>query len=356
MNTSLQSAVVASLLWCAATAGAADADARRILVCVAATAPPGLREAATDLARDAERVPLLHALLATQGAGAATLVDSAALLGDQAWHRAALAHLVVIGLPGQDALLDQVWGFAAQVEPAGRNVHILGYGDLQGDLGWIESERNPFLHSPRIDTNPFDTCVIKLSGTSPAGVLAAVAAFRAGMINGLVPAGAVTRTRTSVLDLDPLADPPPLQPAHLGESHFGGWTQCAGMEYRAFIDAGGAEPRRLWRLRYLAPRSWDHIGAQGWLAGPHRLAFGGAVTVAEFADAATAARVATAIGKTGRPLAIGTQSAWELAPAKDEAIDAGDAPAVLVLARGALVVMSTLDAGRTGEFMGPLGR
>jgi hypothetical protein len=346
----------AALVLAMAGMSAAAEPARAVLVCVAAGAPPELRQAAAALVQDAARVPLLRALAATQHAGAAEPQDSAALLGEKEWRRAAFAHLVVIGLPGQDPLLDRVWGFTARIETGTRRVHAQGYGDLQGDLGWIESERNPFLHSQRIERNGFDTCVVKLSGTSAAGVLAAVQAFRAGMLNGLVPVGTPTRVHATLLDLDPLPEPPPVQPAQLGSAQFGGWTQCAAEEYRAFIDAGGAEPRRLWRLRYLAPGAWDAIGARGWLAGPHRLAFGGAVTVAEFADAATAARTAAAIGKAGKPAAIAGQAGWELAPAKDEAIDPGDARPVLVAAQGALLVMTTLDARQAGAFIAALGR
>jgi hypothetical protein len=340
----------------APAAVAGEDDARRILICVAADAPAALAQAAASLAQDADQVPLLHALTVTQGARRATVVDSAALLGDKAWHRAAFAQLVVIGLAGHDALLDKIWGYAARIIPAESRIQVLGYGELAGACGWIESERNPFLHSQRIESNAFDTCVVKLSGTGIPGVLAAVQAFRAGMINGLAPAGTLIRSRSTLLDLEPSLSPPPLQPASLGDAQFGGWTQCAAQEYRAFIDAGGAEPMRLWRVRYLRPRSWDAIGAQGWLAGPSRLAFGAAVTIAEFADAATAARAALAIGKGGTARTVAGQPASELPPAKDEAIDPGDAAPVLVLAHGPLVLMSTLDAQQTGMVVAAAGK
>jgi hypothetical protein len=340
----------AGILLCshATAAVAGDDDARHILICVAADAPAALAQAAESLAHDAGQVPLLHALIATQGAAGATVVDSASLLGDKAWHRAAVAQVVVIGLPGHDPLLDKAWGYGARITPAERRIQVLGYGDLTGECGWIESGRNPFLHSQRIEINAFDTCLVKLSGTAIAGVLAAVQAFRGGMINGLVPAGPLTRASTSLLDLEPSLEAPPSPPASLGSAQICGWTQCAGQEYRAFIDAGGTEPTRLWRLRYLRPKGWDAIGAPGWLAGPSRLAFGSAVSIAQFADAATAAHVALAIGKGGKALSIAGHPGFELAAAKDEAIDAGEAAPVLVLAHGPLVLLSSLDTQLTG--------
>ena len=343
--------VLACALSCTAQSAAVenDGDARRILVCVAESAYPALHQAAAALVTDVAQVPLLRALLATQAAGVAVTQDSAQLLGDKAWRRASLAHLVVIGLPGHGALLDKTWRFAIRLKTAGKTVHMLGYGDLQGVLGVVESERNPFLHSQRIDSNPFDTCIVKISGTSVAGVLAAVQTFRAGMLNGVVPAGAVTRPRTSLLDLGPAMAPPPMQPDALGTLRYGGRTQCAAEEYRSFIDAAKVEPRHVWRLRYLAPHGWDHIGAAGWLASPHRLAFGEAVTVAEFPDAAAATRVAAAIGAPGMPVVIAAHPAFRsaAAAARDEAIEPSVAPTVLVLAAGPLVLLSTLDAGQT---------
>ncbi len=352
MNTAPRlAAALVALALLSSGAMAAEPEGRRILVCVAADAAPALRDAARALVRDAAQVPALSALVAIHGAGAAELQDSAALLDDKAWRHAAFDHLVVIGLPGRDALLDKVWGYATRLDAVAHSAYAEGYGHLQGDLGLVESGRNPFLHSQRIDSNPFDTCVVKLSGTSEAGVLTAVQAFRSGLLNGLVPAGAVTRAMPSLLDLDPLPAPPPSSPSTLGPLHYAGWTQCAGDEYRAFIDVGGAEPRRLWRMKYLAPGSWNAIGAKGWLAGFERRSFGSAVDVAEFADAATAARVAASLAKNGKPIVVAGHPASELAPAKDEAIDPGDAAPVLVCAQGALVIMSTLDASQTGAFL-----
>lgn len=343
--------ILRSLLALACAAAALAAEGRGILVCIAADAAPAVRAAAEGLVAEPDAVPLFAAMRRTQGAGAPVLVDSASLMDERtAWNRAAYNHLVVIGIPGRDPLLDKVWGYMVAVDATARSVFMEGYGTLAGDLGVVESDRNPFLHSRRIDSNDFDTCLVKLSGTCEAGVLAAIAAFRAGLGNGLVPVGATTRPRPSILDLDPAAEPPPVLAALPGGALCAGWTQCAGNEYRAFLDAAGSEPQRLWRVKWLLPRGWDCIGAKAWLAGVHRMAFANAANLARFADAATAARVAEAIarGARGKPAAaIAGEPAWELEAPTDEAIDLGDVRPTLVTSHGPYVIMATLDPAQT---------
>ncbi len=332
---------------------AAEAD-RQILICVASNASPSIHSAAEALSHDADQVPLLRAMRRTQGAGAASVMDSATVLprdGDhKAFHRAAFNHLILIGLP-QDPLLAKCWGYMTRIDAKMKRVDMEGYGALAGDLGWVECDRNPFLHSQAIDTTAFDTMVIKLSGTSEAGVLAAIAAFRHGMANGLTVSGALGRPEKSLLDLDPLPDPPPAQPERLGVGEYAGWTQCSANEYRAFIDAAGVEPAKLWRLKWLMPKSWDAMGARSWLAGMHRMSFGSAANIAEFADAATAMRVAEAIGKNGKPYKIGSLSGSELAAPSDETLAAGEGSPVRVIAKGRYLIMSTLDATGTAQLV-----
>lgn len=356
MNRILRSAIVLACL--AATTAAVEG--RGILICVAATAPPAIRSAVDGLAADADRVPLFAALRRTQGAGAPTVIDSASLLDERkAWDRAAYNHLIVVGLPGQDPVLDKVWGYDVAVDATAHTLYREGYGHFAGDMGVVESDRNPYLHSPRIDSSAFDTCLVKLSGSSEAGVLAAVAAFHDGLLNGLVPVGKPARSETSILDLDPASEPPPMHDALPGGGLCAGWTQCAANEYRACIDAGGAEPQRLWRVKWLLPSGWDCIGAKAWLAGVHRMAFGNAANIARFADAATAVRVADAIVKDahGRPAdAIAGGPAWRLDAPSDEAIDPGDVLPTLVFSRGSYVVMATLTPAQAAAIAGALPR
>lgn len=338
-----------------ALACCSGADGRPILVASAADVSPVVRAAIDALTTQADRVPLLDALRRTQHAGIPTRIDSAMLVDDKAWKRAAEAHLVVIGTPGRDGLLDKVWGHQVRVDAATRTVAMEGYGRLTGDLGVVFCDRNPFLHSPRVDTSPRDACLMVLSGTSDAGIVAAIDAFRGGLANGIVPAGAMTRPQASILDLDPSLDPPPARP-DLGTARFAGWTQCAANEYRAFLDVADAEPQRLWRLKWLEPDAWEGMGAKPWLAGMHRMAFGNAANCARFADAVTAARVAAAIGKGGRESTIAGCRTWELAPPTDEAIDAGDVRPTLILARGGCVVMATIDRQQLAHLVEALPR
>ena len=324
---------------------------RTILIGVAKDAPAALQRAAADMARDADKIPLFAALSATQKAGAATVVDSASFENTKSYDRSAYNHLVVIGVAGSDPMLVRVQGFQTRIDIKDKTMWMEGFGKLRGDLGLIETERNPYLHSQRIDRADFDTCLIKLTGTSEAGVLLAIKDFRAGMLNGISAGKKPERPLKTILDLDPLEDAPPDTPAVLNKWHKAGWMQCAANEYRAFLDAAGAEPSRLWRIKYLPPAAMDGMGAKNWLAGPYRLAFGNAVVLAEFSDPAMAKKVAEALGKGQKNQPLGKSEGWMTGVATDEALKGDDAAPVLVAACGRLVVLSTLDVKRMTELI-----
>ncbi len=324
---------------------------RTILIGVAKDAPAALQRAAADLARDADKIPLFSALIATQKASPATVVDSASFDNPKLYDRSAFNHLVVIGIAGADPMLVRVQGFQTRIDPKERTMWMEGFGKLRGDLGLIETERNPYLHSQRIDRADFDTCLIKLTGTSEAGVMQAIKDFRAGMLNGISAGKKPERPLKTLLDLDPFADPPPETPAILHGWHRAGWMQCAANEYRAFLDAGGTEPSRLWRIKYLPPGAMNGMGAKNWLAGPYRLAFGNAVVLAEFADPAAAKKVAESLGKGLKSQPLGKSESWQSGVATDEALKGDDAAPALVTARGRLVMLSSLDAQRTTELI-----
>jgi hypothetical protein len=323
--------IVALLSACVSTRRAAakptpvhDDARKQILVCVSDVASPEVRQAAQALVDSAEKVPVLRALRATQGAGPAVLRSSQAVLND--YPLAAYNHLIVIGLRDNDPLIDKVWEHYASIDGKTRSFYAQGWGHLAGDLGYIEADRNPFLHTRRIKEAPFEVVTFKITGTSEAGLLAAVKAFASGTLNGIVPAGKLNRPQTTILDLDPLVDPAPitlpeqvtLQSPDAKPSSaialLAGWTQVPANEYRGYADQAGFEPRKVWRCKYLATGAFDQAGIEAWLAGFHRMAWGNAVTIAQFASPDEAIRTAQSIAATGgwkKCLGFGRLPAWE---------------------------------------------
>jgi len=322
MRTSFHIVLLAGFL----NGASAWAD-REILICVAASAPSEIRALADGLAAAPDRVPLLAALRATQGAGAARVVASESLLDRKQSHTAAFNHLVVVGIPDQDSLLRKVWGHQERLESASRSVYRLGYGTLTGSVGVVGSDWNPFLYSQAVTNNGYTTCLVRLGGVDSKAVGAAVKAFQCGLLNGIVSEGVVQRPETSLLDLDPSLEPPPqlsktLPLADGRTALYAGWTQPSSEEYRAYIDAGGAEPSRVWRVKYFEPGALEDVSARAWVMGPHRMAYGNAITIARFGSAATAQRVAEQIGKSKgfADAKIGTRTVRAVDQPTDEAL------------------------------------
>jgi hypothetical protein len=349
---------IAAILLLTLSAAAAENKDRNLLVCVGAQATPKMRQAAEELVRDAQQVPLLKALVDTQGAGSAVLQASEELLDKKKFNRAAFNHLIVVGLRSKDPLIDLTWGHNASINEETGTAYMQGFGFLQGDIGYVECDRNPFLYSQKVDDNPFTTWVIRLSGTNEAGVLAAIKSFREGLLNGFVPAGKFKRPQTTILDLDPLmTQAPGAWPKSLkfdkgGPGPWVGWTQVPGNEYRAYIDYGGFEPKALWRVKYLRPGSCQSASLQAWTEGFHRMAYGNAVTVAEFADAAQATKTAASIGGSSgfKKLKLAGHDAWVADQPTDEGMEQSYGK-VYVQARGTRVFLSSLPLAATEDVL-----
>jgi hypothetical protein len=270
------------------------AQERLILLAVSEKADPAIKKAAASLID----CPVFTALAACGGASDTQPVttDSETLLPDSAFQRAAYNNLVIIGLPDQDALLRKCWGH--QIGLRSGELEVLGYGKWKGDFGTVECDRNPFLYSHRVKDHPYSTNIVKISGTSIAGVVQAVEAFRTGLLNGIVPAGQGQLIETSILDRKPDFVTPPPFPNELGEFHRIGWTQPNEIEYRAYIDLAGYQPEKLWRIKYVKPKVFDNVSAESWVHGLHRLSYGNAVTVAFFASADEAKKTWNALGQS----------------------------------------------------------
>lgn len=271
--------------------------ARVVVHCAAAVRAALPPDAPARLAE----APLLRALRATGAsadaapAAAETLPPCGKPEADRAGTRAAgVCHWVVIGTPDADAVCRRVAGFTAGWNRAdgARTLTRLGVGVFGGDVGFVETRWNPWLYSNVFDDHPYSTLLITISGTTPAGVRAAFDAFTAGLNNGVVPCGEQTRRlERTILDLEPSAAPPPaaLCAAPAGFV-YAGWSQPPENEYRAWLEHD-AEPERLWRVKFLEPRSLAGADGTVWLRGPALMAWGNARTLARFATPEAAATV-----------------------------------------------------------------
>ncbi|HEX2948294.1 MAG TPA: hypothetical protein VHV83_01770 [Armatimonadota bacterium] len=332
------------------------AQQRQIFVCVSDNASAAIKQAANDLVTNADTVPVLKALCHTQNVLPATVKSSEDIIANE--NLAAYNFLVVIGLRSQDKLVDKVWEHYATVDEKSKTLYMQGWGCLQGDLGYIDVDRNPFLHSRRIRSAPFETSLFKISGTSEAGVLAGIQAFRTGMLNGLVPVGEIKRPQQTILDLDPLVAPSPVRlPSSIfvggSDAPLIGYTQVPGNEYRAYIDVAGAEPTRVWRFKYLPAQALDHAGVQGWMAGFHRMAYGNAVNIIEFPTEDAAKITAEAIGAQGgwkKTTDLPGLPAWQTNQPTDEVLDSS-LGTVITTQKGRYVIMSTLPKDSTVQLV-----
>ncbi|MDR0337130.1 MAG: hypothetical protein LBI18_08580 [Planctomycetaceae bacterium] len=272
----------------------AIAQERQILLAVSEKADPAIKNAVVRL----KNCSVFTALTACGGAADTQYVtiDSETLLPDSAFQQAAYNNLVIVGLPDQDALLQKCWGH--QIGLRSGEIEVLGYGKWKGDFGTVECDRNPFLYSLRIKDHPYSTNIIKISGTSVAGVIQAVEAFRNGLLNGIVPAGQGKLIETSILDCKPDFVVPPSLPNELDEFRQIGWTQPNEIEYRAYIDLAGYQPEKLWRIKYVKPKIFDNVSGESWVHGLHRLSYGNAVTIAQFASAEEATKTWNALGQS----------------------------------------------------------
>ena len=267
-------------------------------------ADPGAAQETTT-ARDLVKTgtaPLLQALKAVGSAEApsvlADLQEAPTRL--PGWMAQADAHLVVVGTPADGPIAKLVKGYTYGLDCEKKEFFRLGLGRFRGDVGVVETVFNPWLYSDKVNDTEKSTLMIRISGTTPKGVALAAQAFQNGLINGAVLGAGAVRTETSILDLEVSAEPPPAALlTRFGGAPglvYAGWTQCPAQEYRAYLDWGAQhEPRRVWRLKYLAADSLDSASGVTWANSPLSMAFGNAVTIAAFESDCDAKAVREAI-------------------------------------------------------------
>ena len=298
-----RAAIFTTLLASLAPALSGQASKSRTLkICVAGSADPEIKASAERIRAGVSSSPLLT-LLAANGVA----VEDSGRLASGAIEARAFHHLILVGLP-DDPLIQAAWQHEAAVEDGG--FYIFGFGHLRGTLGYIESNRNPFLHSVGIAAAPYETEVITITGSSPAGVKLAVDAFLAsGLVNGVVAAPGWPRPSKTILDHDPLTlplapvelAPVALAPAAAGEAQRIALTQASESEYRDVLADAGVKPSSIWRVKYYEPGAWDGAAAlealspKQYLAGLHRRAFGNTLWIAKFASPSEASAAAEKI-------------------------------------------------------------
>lgn len=289
---------VAAAMLLSATLHAAEPtpESRTLKICVAADAPAEVKQSADLLAASVESSPLLKTLA---GSHKALRVNSADLLAAAPTERA-YHHLIVVGLP-DDPLVKALWQREARIETGG--MYVFGFGHLSGTLGYVESDRNPYMHSAAIKIAPYETEVITITGSNPQGVaLAAKAFINLGLTNGVIAGGDWRRSSATVLDHDPLsasATLPSILPAQAGPLPRIAVSQAGEDEYRGVLADVGVEPLEIWRAKYHRSGSWDGAGAQHafahYSAGLHRRAYGDTLWAARFESKQMAAQAAAKI-------------------------------------------------------------
>ena len=271
------------------------APSRGLRIAVADKAPSAIREAARSIA-EAKNHPLVEIFA---GSGKQEIVGSHKLLAGSLLERA-YNHLILIGLP-DDPLIHTAWQREARETATG--FYVFGFGTIQGDIGYIESDRNLFLHSQGIQVAPFETQVVTIAGNNPAGVLLAVNAFLSqGLVNGMVASEGWSRGAVGLLDRDPLAPGftiPELAPTELNGLRRIGLTQASEDEYRGVLADTDLMPRSIWRAKYFASGAWDRADGNAafdaYSSGLHRRAYGSTRWIAEFASEIDAKQAAPKI-------------------------------------------------------------
>jgi len=300
---SLMMAIVLCIGAANARATGQDVSDRSLIIAVSSDAPPQIQAAAETIRSAATQQPLLKMMA---GNHEVRKMDSAALLGGPYRDRA-LNHIVVIGLPS-DPVVAAVWQREAAIESGG--IFVFGFGHFKGDIGYIESDRNPFLHGANVDRAPYEAEIVTISGTTPAGVVMAAHAFvDRDVVNGVIASTrGWSRPFTSLLDRDPITPDVkfPAVPSQLKDAQLIGVTQASGDEYCNVLADTGFEPIAIWRFKYYLKGAWDAPGVDAAIAeynaGLHRRALADTLWVGVFAApeeaASAAAKIAAAIGST----------------------------------------------------------
>jgi len=283
------------LLLSLASAPAADPALK---IAVSATAPPMVQQAAARVLQATAQHPLLSIL--ASGGKPTQVEDTQALLSGPLNNRA-LTNLIVIGLP-DDPMVKACSQREARFDKGGV-VYVFGFGYFQGDVGIVESERNPFLYSSPAAKAPYSAHVLVLTGTTPAGVVLAVDAFlRDGIINGVAVAGAVQRPKPCLIEAAPwtpaFRPPTGIAPPSPSWKQIG-VTLMGGTELSGALEEGGELPTGGVRIKYWRPGAWTGAGEdfsrRHFSTGLHRRSAGNCIAVFQFATPTAAAKAATGI-------------------------------------------------------------
>jgi len=212
-------------------------------------------------------------------------------------------HVVLIGF-ADDELLREAWQMEATISKG--SLSAFGFGNFRGSLGYIESDRNPFLHAANIPKAPYECELICITGTDIPGITLALDSFLTnGMVSGIVARpGSWTRASQSLLDRDPMLCPftlPPIVPPTLGTMNRIAFIQPSEDEYRGVLADAGHEPLSIWRVKYHEPGQWDGAGEvasfHNYSAGLHRRSYGNTVWAAAFSNETIASVSAPLIAK-----------------------------------------------------------
>lgn len=305
-----------------------------------------IRRAAQQLIASVATQPLLSIMA---GRERPALVEVSQLLAHP--DELAYNHIILIGRPDNPLFIA-----ASQREAlfSSDSIYVFGFGAFRGDCGYIESDRNPFLHAARISSAPYETELITITGTSDQGILLALDAFKQrSLVNGIVAKEGWQRTETMLLDRDPLPPNfslPTLAPPQFLDYTRIGITQSSEEEYRGVLADTGITPQLIWRAKYYRPGAWDDAGASAafdaYSNGLHRRAYGSTLWLAQFANslqaAAAAPKIAAAaeLGQKQTDLWIGAQPAYANGTYPGEHKSSGP---LSLTQRGAWLLMSTLQ-------------
>lgn len=308
--------------------------APQALVVVGQSATPAERQAAEKLAAHLRRL----------GGPADNLVTDVAINRDL--ERAASHHLLVVGREDTNRVLQRVLShwvlnrdwyyrdrepYEAYMPTTG--YHAAGYGTFhQGDVGYIEWDRNPYYHyasnlptdQRNSESRPIELPyrqIVRLTGNSPQGVSLAVdAAIQQSVLTGVIPAGGRLPGPMTLwsIDTDHYAPPEaapgwiPRDELRRGERvvRFAGWHIADSMTYAGFEEVTGIAANRIWRAKYQTERNWDYpphavidpahpmTRSPLFEATMARRASGNELLVVELADAQKARQAASAAEKS----------------------------------------------------------
>ena len=268
-------------------------------------------------------------------------------------------HLVLVGLH-DDPILRQAWQNEAVVSAG--SLYVFGFGNMRGSVGYIESDRNPFLHAANIPRAPYECQAITITGTDIAGIEVAVDAFvTRGLVNGIVARDHEwSRPSATLLDRDPLADTfkmPAAALANPGKLSRIALTQAGENEYCGVLADTGKQPASIWRVKYFEHGQWDAAGAiaslHNYSVGLHRRAYGNTVWVADFGESADALHaaplIATAAGlKDAGARSPGARWAGAVTAYSSGLATDGDAPqngTLEMWVDGSSVVIASISTG-----------